>query len=61
MKSPEDRHGYLFSKGYSNYVFMLLFLLYLFDYADRMVVSSMFTSIQKDWFITLIAGAEQKQ
>jgi MFS family permease len=52
MKSPEDRLGYLFSKGYSNYVFMLLFLLYLFDYADRMVVNSMFTSIQKDWFIT---------
>ena len=52
MKSPEDRLGYLFSKGYSNYVFMLLFLLYLFDYADRMVVNSMFTSIQKDWFIS---------
>jgi len=31
---------------------MLLFFLYLFDYADRMVVSSMFTSIQKDWFIS---------
>ena len=52
MKKPEDRSGYLFSKGYSNYVFMLLFLLYMFDYADRMVVNSMFTSIQKDWFIT---------
>jgi MFS family permease len=52
MKKPEDRIGYLFSKGYSNYVFILLFLLYLFDYADRMVVNSMFTSIQKDWFIT---------
>ena len=52
MKKPEDRTGYLFSKGYSNYVFMLLFLLYVFDYADRMVVNSMFTSIQKDWFIT---------
>jgi MFS family permease len=52
MKSPEDRTGYLFSKGYSNYVFILLFLLYLFDYADRMVVSSMFTSIQADWNIT---------
>jgi MFS family permease len=52
MKKPEDRIGYLFSKGYSNYVFILLFLLYLFDYADRMVVTSMFTSIQKDWFIT---------
>jgi MFS family permease len=52
MKKPEDRTGYLFSKSYSNYVFILLFLLYLFDYADRMVVNSMFTSIQKDWFIT---------
>ena len=48
MKKPEDRSGYLFSKGYSNYVFILLFLLYLFDYADRMVVTSMFTSIEKD-------------
>lgn len=52
MNRPENRQGYLFSKGYSNYVFMLLFLLYMFDYADRMVVNSMFTSIQKDWFIT---------
>jgi MFS family permease len=52
MKKPEDRTGYLFSKGYSNYVFMLLFLLYLFDYADRMVVNSMFTSIQAEWHIT---------
>lgn len=52
MNKPEVRQGYLFSKGYSNYVFILLFLLYLFDYADRMVVNSMFTSIQKDWFIT---------
>lgn len=52
MKKPEDRTGYLFSKGYSNYVFMLLFLLYMFDYIDRMVVTSMFTSIEKDWGIT---------
>ena len=52
MKRPEDRSGYLFSKGYSNYVFILLFLLYLFDYADRMVVNSMFTSIQAEWHIT---------
>ena len=48
MKKPDDRTGYLFSKGYSNYVFILLFLLYLFDYADRMVVNSMFSYIQKD-------------
>jgi len=52
MKKPEDRSGYLFSKGYSNYVFMLLFLLYMFDYIDRMVVTSMFTSIERDWGIT---------
>ncbi len=52
MKNPVERTGYLFSKGYSNYVFMLLFLLYMFDYIDRMVVTSMFTSIERDWGIT---------
>jgi MFS family permease len=52
MKKQEDRTGYLFSKRYSNYVFMLLFLLYMFDYIDRMVVTSMFTSIESDWGIT---------
>jgi MFS family permease len=52
MKKTEDRTGYLFSKSYSNYVFILLFLLYLFDYADRMVVNSMFSFIQNDWHIT---------
>ena len=48
MKNSKNRDGYLFSKGYSNYVFILLFLLYLFDYADRMVVNSMFSYIQND-------------
>lgn len=41
--------GYLFSRSYTNYVFILLFLLYLFDYADRMVVSSIGPFIQKEW------------
>jgi predicted MFS family arabinose efflux permease len=52
MKKAEDRKGYLFSRSYSNYVFMLLFLLYMFDYIDRMVVTSMFTSIERDWGIS---------
>jgi MFS family permease len=52
MADTKIREGYLFKKSYSNYIFVLLFLLYLFDYADRMVVNSMFTSIQKEWFIT---------
>jgi MFS family permease len=52
MKKSDPGDGYLFSKGYSNYVFVLLFLLYMFDYIDRSVVSSMFTSIERDWGIT---------
>jgi MFS family permease len=52
MNKPDVRQGYLFTKGYSNYVFMLLFLLYMFDYIDRMVVTSMFSSIERDWGIT---------
>lgn len=52
MKNPQNRKGYLFSKGYSNYVFVLLFLLYMFDYIDRSIVTSMFTSIEKDWGIS---------
>jgi MFS family permease len=51
MKNSENQQGYLFSKGYSNYVFILLFLLYVFDYADRMVVNSMFSFIQAEWAI----------
>lgn len=52
MGKAENLKGYLFSKSYSNYVFILLFLLYLFDYTDRMVVTSMFTSIESDWGIS---------
>jgi MFS family permease len=52
MKNQNVKPGYLFPTKYTNYIFLLLFLLYLFDYADRMVVNSMFTSIQKDWGIT---------
>lgn len=52
MKKADDRSGYLFSKGYSNYVFILLFLLYMFDYIDRTIVTSMFASIERDWGIS---------
>jgi MFS family permease len=52
MKTDRDQKGYLFSKGYSNYVFILLFLLYMFDYIDRSIITSMFTSIERDWGIT---------
>lgn len=52
MKNQEERSGYLFSRKYTNYVFMLLFLLYMFDYVDRVIITSMFTSIEQDWGIT---------
>lgn len=52
MKNKTPESGYLFTKGYTNYVFMLLFLLYMFDYIDRVVVTSMFTSIEADYGIT---------
>ncbi len=52
MKNSGERTGYLFPKGYSNYVFVLLFLLYMFDYIDRTIVTSMFTSIERDWGIS---------
>lgn len=40
------------SKGYSYYVFGLLFLLYMFDYIDRLVVVSLFPYIKQDWGLT---------
>jgi MFS family permease len=52
MKNKIIPQGYLFPKGYTNYIFMLLFLLYMFDYIDRMIVTSMFVHIEADLGIT---------
>jgi MFS family permease len=48
-RSQEIRPGYLYPKRYSNYVFALLFLLYMFDYIDRQVITSLFPFIKADW------------
>jgi MFS family permease len=52
MKNRQVPQGYLFSKGYSYYVFTLLFLLYMFDYIDRMVITSMWPAMEHDWGLT---------
>jgi MFS family permease len=52
MTEPTGPREYKLSKAYSYYVFTLLFLLYLFNYADRVVVTSLFPFIQKDWGLT---------
>ncbi len=49
MTGPKE---YRLSKGYSYYLFTLLFLLYLFNYVDRVIVTSLFPFIQKDWGLT---------
>ena len=52
MKKDIVPEGYLFSKRYTNYLFILLFLLYMFDYVDRMVVTSLFPFLQAEWDLT---------
>ncbi|HWR68964.1 MAG TPA: MFS transporter, partial [Desulfomonilia bacterium] len=47
-----DSGGYLVSKRYSYYVFFLLFLLYMFNYIDRMVVVSVFPFLKDEWGIS---------
>lgn len=42
-------NGFLMSKANSLYIFSLLFLLYMFDYIDRMVVVSLFPYLKADW------------
>ncbi len=48
MEQMSDR-GPGISKQYSWYVFFLLFLLYMFDYIDRMVIVSLLPFIKQDW------------
>jgi MFS family permease len=52
MQSNGDVKGFDVSRGYSYYVFSLLFLLYTFDYIDRMVVASLFPYLKADWGLT---------
>jgi len=49
MKNNGIQNGFLLSKGHSYYVFILLFLLYMFDYIDRLVVVSLFPFLKTDW------------
>src|SRR5512139_1599962 len=52
MAAQSAPEGYLFSRGYTHYVFILLWLLYFFDYVDRMVVVSLFPYLKRDWGLT---------
>ena len=52
MRNQIKPEGYLFTKRYTNYIFILLFLLYMFDYIDRMVIASLFPFLKADWNLT---------
>ena len=55
MMKKQDRQDiqeFQVSKGYANYVFLLLFLLYLFNYVDRMVIASLFPYLKVEWNLT---------
>ncbi len=52
MKTKPIPEGYLFTRSYTNYVFVLLFLLYMFDYVDRMIITSLFPFLKADWNLT---------
>lgn len=52
MTKTAPPEGYLFSKSYTSYVFILLWLLYFFDYVDRMVVVSLFPFLKAEWGLT---------
>ncbi len=49
MDNSKNATGYLHSKGYSYYVFSLLFILFMFDYIDRLVIVSLFPFIKQEW------------
>jgi MFS transporter, Spinster family, sphingosine-1-phosphate transporter len=52
MAAKKVPEGYLFSKGYTYYVFALVCLLMMFDFADRMIISSILPLIKKEWLLT---------
>ena len=52
MNGKQIPEGYLFSKGYTHYIFILLWLLYFFDYVDRMVVAALFPFLKSEWGLT---------
>ena len=52
MNGKQIPEGYLFSKGYTDYIFILLYLLYFFDYVDRMVVAALFPFLKAEWGLT---------
>ncbi len=48
----EEEEVWLVSKGYAWFVFFMLYALYLFDFIDRQVISSLFPYLKKEWALS---------
>lgn len=51
-ESVSEPRDFEVSRGYAYYVFTLLFLLYLFNYVDRMVISALLPYLKVEWVLT---------
>ena len=49
MNSTRSANDSPAGRGQARYVFTLLFLLYLFDYMDRLVIVSLFPFLKQEW------------
>jgi len=55
MKNAQIRHGggeFAVSRGYAWYVFTLLFILYMFFFIDRIIITPLFPFLQAEWGLT---------
>jgi len=52
MTKKQVPEGYLFTKGYTYYVFALICLLMMFDFASRMIISALLPLIKAEWGLT---------
>jgi len=49
MMEADGRNEFKRDRASAYYIFVLLFLLYMFDYIDRMVIVSLFPFLKRDW------------
>jgi MFS family permease len=52
MTNATESQSFSVSRRYSYYVFSLLFLLYVFDYVDRLLVASLIPYLKADWALS---------
>ncbi len=51
-KSPRSGGEFVVTRGYAWYVFVLLFILYMFFFIDRIIVTPLFPFLQTEWGLT---------